>query len=245
MVRTLASLPGAVLDLLLPPLCLGCQASVGQQGALCPGCWQNINFLSPPWCDRCGLPFELPPDAAAGPALCAECIRRPPAFDQARAALVYDAGSRPLILSFKHGDRTEAAGPMGRWMARAGVDFLEKADHVIPVPLHRWRLWRRRYNQSALLARALARPGQFVPDMLVRHRATASQGLFSLRGRQRNVARAFTVRPAWRTHLAGKTIVLVDDVLTTGATLQECARTLKAAGTACVHVLTLARVVRK
>jgi ComF family protein len=236
----------AVLDALLPPRCLGCGCNVGAPGTLCPGCWEQVVFLGPPMCGCCGFPFELAPDAELGDTLCAACHADPPPYARARAVMAYDAGSRGLVLGFKHADRTEAAPAFAQWMARAGHELLSDAHLIAPVPLHRWRLLARRYNQSALLANQLGRLTgvPVVPDLLVRRRNTPSQGHLSRAGRSRNVAGAFAVPPrrAWR--VRGRSVVLVDDVLTTGATVAACARVLKRAGARRVDVLTLARVVR-
>jgi ComF family protein len=232
----------AVVDALLPPRCLACGRPVGAAGTLCPACWEAVVFLGPPLCRCCGFPFELaPPDS-----LCAACHADPPAYDRARAVAAYDAASRGLVLGFKHADRTEAAPAFAVWMARAGAELLADAGLIVPVPLHRWRLFQRRYNQSALLAWQLARLSGVpcVPDLLQRRRNTPSQGRLSPAGRSRNVAGAFRVAPRHAGRLKGRRVLLVDDVLTTGATVAACARVLKRGGAAGVDVLTLARVVR-
>jgi ComF family protein len=230
----------AMLDLLLPPLCLSCREPVDAPAGLCAACWTGLDFIAAPHCITCGLPFDLP--AATGLA-CAACIATPPAFDRARAALAYGDGSRDLVLPFKHADRTDAAPALARLLRQAGAELLATADLIAPVPLHRARLLRRRYNQAALLALELGwladRP--VVPDLLVRRRATPSQAGRGAAERRRNVAGAFIVRPGQA--VAGRRILLVDDVLTTGATVEACARTLRRAGAAGVDVLTLARVV--
>lgn len=237
-----------VIDALLPPLCLSCGRTVDEPGRVCAGCWGGLRFLAPPCCRQCGYPFEFdPPEEGSGmEALCAACRRSPPSFDRARAALAYDAASKPLILRFKHADRIDAAPAFAAWMRRAGGVLLEEADLIVPVPLHRRRLFLRRYNQAALLAQRLAglagRP--YRPRLLVRRRATPSQGRLSRRRRKLNVDGAFIVPPALRAELKGKKVLLVDDVLTTGATLSSCARTLKRAGAASVDALVLSRVVR-
>lgn len=238
-----ARFAGAALDLLLPPRCLACGSIVDRQGTLCAACWRGIAFIGPPMCACCGLPFEI----AAGPgALCGACVATPPVWRRARAALVYDDGSRPLVLGFKHGDRTHAAIPFARWMAHAGAELLAGADLVVPVPLHPWRLFLRRYNQSALLARAVARQSgvALLVDAVVRRRRTPSQGGLNRRQRALNVRGAFRVRRGAAARVRGQRIVLVDDVLTTGATVTACARALLSAGAASVDVLALARVVR-
>lgn len=232
-----------LLDLVLPPRCLSCGMDVAQAGALCGACWAKVDFLGPPQCACCGLPFEV---AALAGDLCAACIRRPPVYARCRSVFAYDAESRGLVLAFKHADRTDAAPAFAAWMARAGAGLLAEADLVAPVPLHRWRLFRRRYNQAALLALGVGRLSgrPVVPDLLARRRDTGNQGGRSRLGRARNVAGAFTVRPAHKEAVRGKRVLLVDDVYTTGATASECAKALLRAGASAVDVLTLARVVK-
>jgi ComF family protein len=230
-----------VLDLLFPPLCIGCRAPVADAG-FCAGCWDKLTFLEGPGCACCGLPF---PVALDGETLCAACLARPPAFDRARAIMAYDENSRGAILALKHADRLELVPGFTRWLARTGQSLIAESDVVVPVPLHRRRLWLRRYNQSAELARRLAHDCKlhFDPVALVRRRATLSQGAMpSAKARRRNVLGAFKVPDAGR--VAGKRILLLDDVLTTGATAEACARALKRAGAHKVHVLALARVVK-
>ena len=232
-----------VLDAILPPRCLKCGEIVADHGALCGQCWPALRFLGAPCCACCGLPFEF--DMGEN-SLCAACIADRPLFDRARAALVYDDASRDLILRFKHADRIDGAATFAGWMARAGAELIAAADVIAPVPLHRWRLVRRRYNQAAVLAKAIARErGKLaVPDLLVRRRATPSQGHLGRSQRQRNVAGAFAVHPGRRQAAAGARILLIDDVLTTGATAEACVRTLRSAGANAVDLLVLARVVR-
>jgi len=248
------SLPGRALgllraaglraaDALLPPRCLACGAIVPGDGALCGACWGGLSFIERPWCACCGLPFEF---AIEDGAVCGGCAAGPPAFDAARAVLRYDDASRPLILSFKHGDRMQAGRHFGGWMARAGAELAQRADLVAPVPLHWRRLAARRYNQSAELARGVAAAAGIglCVDLLRRIRATPSQGGLTRRARRLNVRGAFAVAPRRRPAIQDARILLVDDVLTTGATVEAAARTLKRAGAAGVDVLVLARVVR-
>ena len=233
----------AALDLLLPPRCLACGELVAEPGTLCAACWPNVRFLSPPHCAVCGYPFEYD----AGPdALCAACARERPRYHRARAALRYDEGSARLIVALKHADRTDAAPTYGAWMARAGAELIAEADVLVPVPLHRLRLLLRRYNQAALLAHVIgAASGKRVaPDALQRTRWTKSQGRMNRTQRRANVRGAFAVRRGRVELIADRRVLLIDDVLTTGATVTACTRALEAAGAAWVDVLTLARVVR-
>jgi ComF family protein len=189
----------------------------------------------------CGLPFPPP---MGDDAICADCARDRPSWDRARAVLRYDKHSRRLVLALKHADRTHLARALGGWMRRAGAEVLDGADLVLPVPLHWTRLFARRYNQAGLLAHAVRAAGgpPVAPDWLVRRRRTPSQGRLGAAARARNVRGAFALRPG--RSIKGKRIVLIDDVLTTGATVEECARVLRRGGAAFVGVLTVARALR-
>jgi len=235
---------GRALDLVLPPRALneatGRPASVQTLG-LTSEAWGRIAFIDAPLCDGCGAPFDF--DLGEG-ALCAACQARRPHFDRARAACVYDEHARDLILKLKHADRTDLAGLFAHWIARAATDILPAVDGIVPVPLHPLRLIARRYNQAAEIARPLARGARrpYWPGALVRRRATASQAGKSGDARRRNVAGVFAVPASWRSRVEGKRLLVVDDVLTTGATLEGCARALKSAGAADVDVAVIARV---
>lgn len=234
------------LDSFAPPACFVCRNLLdpygSRSGALCSKCFGSLNFISRPYCECCGLPFEY--DLGAG-VLCAACMMASPVYQRGRAVLRYDDAARPVVLAFKHGDRTEGAATFAHWMARAAPDLLAEADCLVPVPLHWLRLFRRRYNQSALMALALSRltgkPAYL--DFLKRIRATASQGYLSRRQRWHNVRKAFAVTRRGSDILAGRKVVLVDDVLTTGATAEAAIRCLMAAGVQSVDLLVLARVV--
>ena len=236
-------LSGRALDVLLPPLCLRCGTIVDSMGTLCPSCWPQLRFIDGPLCAVCGVPFAV--DLGAG-AICGACARSRPAYGRARAVLVYDEGSKPLILQFKHGDRGEAAVPYGRWMARAGSEILAEADLLVPVPLHWTRLFARRYNQAALLAYGIGRVAAVavVPDLLVRRKRTPKLGKLGPLARRRVIQGAIAIHPRQRHRARGRRVILVDDVHTTGATLAACAGALLAAGAEHVDVLTLARTVR-
>ena len=233
-----------VLDLILPPLCLKCRLPVSEPQSVCGACWAAIRFLGPPHCVQCGLPF--PHDLGDG-VKCGACLARPPAFKWLRSAIAYDDASRDLILGFKHADKLEDCPLFCRWMNAAGRDLLREIDVLVPVPLHWRRLFVRRYNQAALLAHGIGRLSDLPVQTawLVRAKATLSQGeMISARARLKNVAKAFTVSAAGGKNLRGKNVVLVDDVLTTGATVQACSKALFRCGVQSVSVITLARVVR-
>lgn len=201
--------------------------------------WSRIRFLDGPVCDGCGVPFEFDPGTR-----CPACLAKPRAFDAARAACLYDETSRDPILKLKHADRLDLAPMLSRWLSRAARELIDEADAIAPVPLHPLRLLGRRYNQAAEIARPLARltGTPYLPDALVRRRATATQAGKSGSGRRRNVAAAFEVPAGRRKQVEGLRILLVDDVLTTGATAEGCARALKAAGAARVDLAVVARV---
>jgi ComF family protein len=203
--------------------------------------WTQVVFLEAPVCDGCGLPFEFHQGKGAR---CAACQSRPFAFERARAACLYDEVSKDLILKFKHGDRTEYAALFGRWIGRAAAELIAEADAVAPVPLHPMRLLKRRYNQAAELARPIARRArvEYLADALVRVKRTESQGAaHSGAGRRRNVAGAFAVPEARAKQVKGRRVLLIDDVFTTGATVNACARVLLKAGARAVDVAVVAR----
>jgi ComF family protein len=229
------------LDVALPPLCPGCRDLVTDNG-LCPAYWSRLAFIAPPYCPRLGIPFAYDP----GPGILSmQAIADPPAYQRARAAVRYDDVARALVHAFKYGDRLDLAPLMGRWMVRAGHELIGEADALVPVPLHWRRLWTRRFNQSAALAEAIARASgvAVVHTPLRRVKATAQQVGLSRAERATNVQGAFHVAPAAKGEVAGRRLIVIDDVLTSGATADACARALLRAGAAQVDVLVFARVV--
>ena len=241
--RHAKALAGGVLDLLLPPHCPSCGAQITTHGTFCTACFAKLNFITEPLCTGCGLPFAS--RAFAGPLkLCSTCLEAPPSWRHARAALLYDDASKVLILTLKHADRQENAAVLGAQMARAGAALLAQADMLVPVPLHRRRLLARGFNQSVLLARVLSRTSQIacVPDALQRVRATPSLGKLSATARAAIMESAIAVRPKRAALIAGRRVLLIDDVMTTGATAQACARALLDAGAAHIDVLVACRV---
>lgn len=210
-------------------------------GALEPDLWAKLQFLSEPLCARCGAGFEI---AVEPGQVCGACIADPPAYERARAALIYGDVSRDLVLGLKYQGRRDGLVLLGGWMSAAGKGLLEEADLIVPVPLHYMRLVRRGFNQSGWLAAAVARTSgvRLSVDALKRVRATPIQGGLSATGRRRNVQGAFKVRGSRTGLVKGARVLLVDDVMTTGATAEACAMALKRAGARCVDVLTLARV---
>ncbi|MHA1523879.1 MAG: ComF family protein [Alphaproteobacteria bacterium] len=229
-------------NLVLPPTCATCQAPISTTGALCPPCWCAINFIESPICARLGLPlaYDLGP---GGMSAQGQTTKAP--FDRVRSVAHYDGVARQLVSAFKFGDRLDLAPMIAGWMARAGAQLLGEADVLVPVPLHWSRLWTRRYNQAAQLARALARTSGLAcqTDFVRRTRRTRSQPGLTARQRRRNVAGAFSCPPHQMAHIEGRRIILVDDVMTTGATVGAVARALRRNGAARVDVLTFARVV--
>jgi ComF family protein len=231
------------IDLLLPPCCPLCGGETLAADGLCLGCWPRIRFIGPPLCGTCGIP--LPVDLGPG-ATCGACAGKRSRFGRARAAVIYDDASRGMILALKNSDRTHAAPVFARWMLRAGADILAQADLLVPVPLHWTRLFARSYNQAALLAHRLHQLSGIpvLPDALVRRRRTPKLGTLSAAERARTVAGIFAVRERCRARLAGRRVVLIDDVLTSGATVGGCAAELLAAGAHSVDVLAVARTLR-
>jgi ComF family protein len=230
------------IDAALPPLCPSCREPLGDGAGLCATCWSKLALIEPPYCARLGIPFTYDP----GPGLLSmEAIANPPAYDRARAAVRYDDVARALVHGFKYGDRLDLAPIMGRWMARAGRELLADADALIPVPLHWRRLWARRFNQAAALAKVISASckAPVLHGALCRVRPTIQQVGLSKPQRAANVQGAFGVPPERRADVAGKRLVLIDDVLTSGATLDTCTRALLRAGAAHVDVLVFARVV--
>lgn len=231
----------AAFDLLLPPRCPGSGVVVDRPGMVAPDFWRQLTFIEAPFCDTCGLPFNF---AAPAGSLCAGCIDMEPDFDRARAAVTYNDASRSLVLALKYGDKLHAVKTFTPWLMRAGAELIACSDVIVPVPLHPRRLWQRRFNQSALIAEALAKETKktYLPDSLQRKKYTVPQKGLSRAERDRNVKSAFTVPR--KEDIKNKKILLIDDVMTSGATLNACARALKRGGAAGVSVLTIARVTR-
>lgn len=234
-----AALPRLVLDMVLPPRCPACGAIVTGNDGLCASCWGELRFLGPPWCAACQQPLAGPADAAS---LCADCLVRRPAHDGVRATVAYGPVARDLAVRMKHGGREHISRLLGRLMSR----HAEEADALlVPVPLHRWRLWSRGFNQSLAIAREIGRVRGLAcaPDALIRVKATPKLGGLGRAERARQLAGA--VRASGTVDLGGRTILLVDDVYTSGATASACTRALKRAGAERVVVIAWARVLRE
>jgi ComF family protein len=230
------------LDVALPRLCPSCREPVGDGAGLCATCWSKLSLIERPFCEKLGIPFTYDP----GPGVYSmQAIADPPAYARARAAVRYDDVARTLIHALKYGDRLDLAPTMARWMARAGTDLLADADLIVPVPLHWRRLWARRFNQSAALAGFIAQQGgpPVSVTALKRARATPQQVGLSRTARAANVQGAFRVDAVGKAEIKRKHVLLLDDVLTSGATADACARVLLRAGARQVDVLVFARVV--
>lgn len=239
--RAVRSLARAAIDVVYPPACLACAAGTRDAHALCAACWRSMPFIARPHCERLGTPF--PVDTGPG-AISPAAMADPPVFARARAVARFDGPARDLVHRLKYGDRLDLAPAMGAWMAIAGRDLLQDDALLVPVPLHRWRLWRRRHNQASVLAAAVARVAA-VPvrhDLLVRVRSTRPQVGLSRNERGDNLRGAFRTAAVAPAILGGRRIVIVDDVMTTGATVSAAARVLLRAGAAQVDVLTFAVV---
>ena len=238
--RRLRGLAHAALDIVYPPACAGCGTLLGSGSSLCPQCWSKLALIERPYCEVLGTPFSL--DLGPG-ILSADAIANPPPFDRLRSVALYDDLARVLVHSLKYRDRTDLAPMMAQWMLRAGDGAVQAADVLLPVPLHRFRLLWRKFNQAAELARALGRLAgkPAMVDVVRRTKRTRRQVGLGPRAREENVRGAFSVTPAGREALFGRRVVLIDDVYTTGATVSAVTRTLKRAGVADVTVLTFAR----
>ena len=231
------------VDFLLPPRCLLCYERTTDPHNVCAVCWQGLSFISDPQCVSCGMPFDF---GVEGELSCAPCIDKPPAFNQMRSAVIYNDISRHLVLCFKHGDMLQISKLLSRWMINAGRDMVYNADVIIPVPLHRLRLLWRQYNQAALLVNQIAHFSgvKRQNEMLIRVRHTPSQGKKNYKDRVKNLKSAIAMNPRYSQDIKGKKVLLIDDVYTTGATIEECCRVLKSAGAESVDVLTFARVAK-
>jgi ComF family protein len=232
------------LGLLYPPSCIACQAATGEPHALCAACWSQIRFIERPFCERLGTPFAVD---LGQPLLSPAAIANPPVFGRARAVAEYDGTASLLVHRLKYNDRLELARAMGGMMTRAGAELLDEADVIVPVPLHRWRLWRRRFNQAMALARTVSEESGVTcdPFLLARVKRTRRQVGLTKAQRQENLQGAFRVPPEAKARLKRKRVLLIDDVLTTGSTANAASRALLRAGAASVDILAFARVVQE
>jgi len=230
-----------LVDLVIPLQCVKCGGLLDTKEGLCTSCWSSISFISKPYCGCCGRPFDFEIEDNA---LCGACSSHSPLFTSARSVFTYSAESKHLILKFKHTDSISGAPLFAEWMTRQLEEI--KDPLCIPVPLHWTRLFMRTYNQAGLLALEIAKRKDwtYAPFFLKRKRRTPSQGYLSKIERIKNVENAFLVPEKKKKQLTGKTVLLVDDVFTTGATLNACTKVLLKNGAKDVHAITLGRVVR-
>lgn len=222
-----------------PPLCMSCGEETDGDG-LCGACWAQTRFITGNTCSVCSAP--LIGDADNVP--CDSCLRYPPAWDHGRAVAVYRDGARRIILSLKHGDRLDMVPTLARWMIRESTDLLQNCDLMAPVPLHRTRLLKRRFNQAAELSKRVSQISStlHIPDLLTRTKRTSMQVDMTREERFENQRSAISLTPRYLQMVKDKRVLLIDDVMTTGATLSACAEACRAAGSAEVNVLVFARV---
>jgi len=234
-----------ILNWLIPVRCLACGDMTLEANQLCAICWKSINFVSPPYCKVCGDPHVIP---ASCDDWCGPCLDVKPLYETARFVFAYNEGAKALILRLKYADDTNLVPTFAKWLVSAGHDLFEGGDYLVPVPLHWTRLLRRRYNQSALLAIAMKKfsPNlpRYAPQFLRRIRRTTPQGRKNKEERYSNVEGAFYTPMRHQQALLGKTVVLVDDVTASGATIDECVKVLLLAGCKSVRILTLAKSLR-
>lgn len=240
---SLKSLGQKLTDLMYPPQCLACTEPTETASALCATCWSDASFIAGPVCDTCGQPV-LNALSRTQKLICDDCMRTPPAWERGRAAMLYDGAGKRMILGLKHGDRQDLVLPLSKWMCRSGIPLLSRAELIVPVPLHWLRLAKRQFNQAATLAKAISRETgvPMCPDALTRARATESQGKMDRTARHENLAGAFCETKARRGRMDGKHVLLIDDVMTSGATLSACAEVCRASGARGVDTLVAARV---
>jgi ComF family protein len=239
--RVATSIVRRLGDAIVPPVCLACHVPLADHDTVCANCWRQIDFVRAPLCDRLGIPL---PFDTGGRMISGLAAADPPSYDRARAVAVFSGTTQQLIHGFKYSDRQDCRRLFGRWLAASGSELLAEADVLVPIPLNRWRLLSRRYNQAAILSCELARLTgiETAPTVLARVRSTASQVGMTREQRRLNVAGAFQVAPRLRHQIDRRRVLLIDDVITTGATVEAATRVLKAAGATRVDVLALAIV---
>jgi len=241
-----SSLIESTISTILPHRCAATGEIVDIKGTISPNFWAELEFIEHPFCKKCGIPFEF--DMGEN-IICASCMDIDPMFDETRSAVVYNDASRRLILNFKFNDKINFVHTFTPWLLRAGSELIDKADFIIPVPLHPKKLRQRRFNQSALLAHEVSKKAHrvknYLPDGLIRTRNTIPQKGLNRKERNENIIGAFAINDNHLDSFTHKNILLIDDVLTTGSTLNECARILKNAGSKTVNILTIARVTKE
>lgn len=231
------------IDIIFPPRCLSCKVYVESDGSLCHNCWEEIDFISSPQCSSCGTPLEF---ATSDGTICGQCIANPPKYTMARSVLRYNEKSSKLITNFKYYDNTHSSNHFAKWLLRAGKDMIGDVDIITPVPLHKLRLLSRRYNQCALICNRLSEMTGITSynNLLIRHKNTKPQAGLAFNKRINNVKSAFKINHDLIEQINDKNILLIDDVMTTGSTIDSCTKTLLNSGARNVYVLTIAMTVK-
>ena len=231
-----------IIDYIFPPTCLLCNSFVDKQGTLCNICWVDVTFCPTSVCHICGLPFEYEVEEKT---LCGNCVKLTPFFSHARYVCLYDDKTKKLIFDLKYKDKTFLVPSLSKMIHNIGKEYIEACDYIIPVPLHKKRLYNRKYNQSAMIAKQIAKLSNkpMFPSLLTRKKNTISQTGLSQEKRIANVYNAFSVSKQYKMLVKNAHIVLIDDVLTTGATVNACSKTLIKSGAQKIDVLTFSRTV--
>jgi ComF family protein len=248
MIKSTKTFSKKLLNLILPARCISCKNIIlDENPGICHDCWKNLIFITDPLCSICGDPFEFSFEENKKDMVCAKCLAEKPKYKKLRATFKYNDKSKHIILALKYGDRTDSAKVLSSFLQKTGKEFINDIDYIIPVPLHRLRLLKRKYNQAGLLAKNLADnlpKAKYIPDALIRKKHTKPQGHYTKNKREQNLKNAFVANPKYKEFFEKKNILIIDDVITTGSTVNECTKALlKQNKDANIYILGLAKVI--